>query len=393
MPLHEPCYDEDLYSDAVIADPYPHYRALRDLGPAVWLRRNDLWAVSRHAEVRECLRDHAVFSSASGIAANERANQASVGTMIASDPPEHERLRRVVAEPLLPRALDAVRERIKAAAEDLVDRLLAAGGACDAVSDLARVLPLTIVSDLVGLPEEGRGRMLRWAAATFDLLGADNERARAALPDMMEMGAYTRGVALSGRFVEGSWAARLFAAGEAGLVPKAMCPSMMLDYLAPSLDTTIFATAHLIRLLGENPDQWHRLRADPSLVPGAVNEAIRLEAPIRGFTRLVRTDHILGGTMLPAGSRVLLLFASANRDERKWPDADRFDVGRTPNDHLGFGFGVHACPGMQLARLEMRALLEALARRVTRIEVGEPVITMNNVLRGLDRLPVRLVPA
>ena len=97
--------------------------------------------------------------------------------------------------------------------------------------------------------------------------------------------------------------------------------------------------------------------------------------------------------MLPAGSRVLLLFASANRDERKWQDPDRFDVTRTPNDHLGFGFGVHACPGMHLARLEMRSLVVALARRVARIEIGEPVIEMNNVLRGLERLPARLVPA
>jgi cytochrome P450 len=162
----------------------------------------------------------------------------------------------------------------------------------------------------------------------------------------------------------------------------------MRDYLGPSLDTTIFATANMIMLFGRNPDQWEFLRSDPSLVANAINEAIRLESPIRGFTRCLTRDHMLGPTMLRRGDRALLLFASANRDERKWQHADQFDIRRKANEHVGFGYGIHTCAGMHLARLEMQALLRALIARVRRFTIGEPVAARNNVLRGLQKLPV-----
>lgn len=387
-----PTYDVDLYSDEVILDPYPHYRALRDLGPAVWLPRNGLWAVARHKDVRECLRNHDVFSSAQGVAANDQTNGISRGNLLASDPPEHDLLRQVVGAPLLPKALNEVKDRIEAAANALVDRLVERRS-FDAVVDLAQFLPVTIVSEMVGLPEEGRQNMLRWAAATFDMLGGDNQRASEAYPVVQEMRDYTLNGATPDKLKPNSWAARLYEAGERGIVPKPMCPVLMRDYLGPSLDTTIFATSHLMLLLGRNPDQWDAVRSEPSLIPNAINEAVRVESPIRGFTRFVREDYRLEDVTIPAGSRALILYASANRDERKWVEPERFDVRRIVIDHVGFGHGIHACAGMQLARLEMRSLLSALVRKVRSFEVGEPVLAMNNVLRGLQKLPMTVVPA
>jgi len=381
--------DVDLYSDEIIREPYATYRALRDAGSAVWLPRHDLWAVARFDEVREVLRNHRDFSSAQGVAANEEMNRASAGTTLASDPPLHTEQRQIIAAPLMPGALAPLRAQIEAAADALIARLVAQGS-FDAMADLARVLPVSIVSDLVGLPEEGRQNLLKWAAATFDILGAMNGRARAALPAVQEMRAYTVQQATPDRLRPGSWAARLYAAADAGKIPVERCPAMMRDYMAPSLDTTILGTGNILWLLARHPDQWERLRADPDLIPAAINEGLRLESPIRGFTRRLNAARRLGDTDLPEGARVLVLYASANRDERRWDDPERFDITRKATEQLGFGHGIHACAGMHLARLEIGAILAALVRRVRRIEVGDPVPTCNNVLRGFESLPMRL---
>jgi len=165
-------------------------------------------------------------------------------------------------------------------------------------------------------------------------------------------------------------------------------PSLFRDFIAPSLDTTILATASLFWLLGTHPDQWDLLRDNPALLRGAINEAVRVESPIRGFTRVATRDTAIDGCAVPAGTRVLLLYASANRDERKWEDPARFDIRRRNLDQLGFGFGVHSCAGMHLARLEMECLMTAFLARVRRFSVAAPQWALNNTLRGLASLQV-----
>ena len=384
-----PGYDVDLYADDVLRQPYPHYRALRDLGAAVWLPRNGLYAVGRFEDVRAALRNPGLFSSAQGVAANDHVNEMSRGTTLASDAPLHDRLRAIIAAPLLPRALEQIGPEIRAEARRLVEDLVSRGQ-FDAVTDLAQHLPLTIVSKLVGLEDYGRGSMLRWASATFNVLGAMNDRACAAMADVQEMRHYLGGSAIREHLRPGSWGDRVFAAADRGEVEPERCPVLMRDYLGPSLDTTIFATANLILLFGKYPDQWDLVRQDPTLIPGAINEALRLESPIRGFTRHLTDDATIGDVTVPKASRVLLLYASANRDERKWQDPERFDVRRRASDHLGFGNGTHMCAGLHLARLEMTALLEALVEQVRLFVIGEPVLALNNVLRGLASLPVRV---
>lgn len=384
-----PVYDVDLYDDDVLRDPYPHYQAIRDLGAVVWLPRNGLHAVGRFEDVRAALRNPGVFSSAQGVAANDHVNEMSRGTTLASDAPLHDRLRAIIGAPLLPRALEEIAPQIRAEARRLVDDLVRRGQ-FDAVTDLAQHLPLTIVSKLVGLEDYGRGSMLRWASATFNVLGTMNARGCAAMSDVQEMRGYLGGAGIRDHLRPGSWGDRIFQAGDRGEVEPERCPVLMRDYLGPSLDTTIFATANLIMLFGQNPMQWDLVREDPTLIPGAINESLRLESPIRGFTRHLAMDASIGGINIPQGSRVLLLYASANRDERKWQDAARFDIRRRASDHLGFGNGTHMCAGLHLARLEITALLEVLIEKVRRFEIGEPVLALNNVLRGLSALPVRV---
>ena len=180
----------------------------------------------------------------------------------------------------------------------------------------------------------------------------------------------------------GGWAARLFQAADDGQIELGDVGGLLIDYVAPSLDTTILGTGHLLWLLGRHPEQWARVRADPTLIPRAVDEALRFESPVRAFTRYAVADWDVDGTTIPAGSRVLVLFGSANRDERRYPEPDRFDVERDAKDHVGFGYGVHRCAGGHLAQLEMQSLLRAMVRHVETIEVGRPVALRNNVLRG-----------
>lgn len=384
-------FEADIYSDSGIASPYEIYAEIRKAGPVVWLDAQQVYALGRYQDVKKALLDHRTFLSGEGVALNDFANEISRGTTLASDAPVHAKLRNVIGAPLRPEAVAILKEQIAEAADSLVVRL-AREGSFDGVIDFARFLPVSIISTLVGLPEEGRENMLEWAAATFDCLGPDNSRSAAALPKLQEMLAYTVEGAGVDRVRPGSWSAQIYEAADQGIVPHDQVPALLLDYLGPSLDTTIFAASHLLNLLGKNPDQWVELKRNQALVDNAIEEAIRLETPLRGFSRVLAKDTEIGGMALREGSRVLLLYASANRDERKWADPDRFDVTRSnARDHLGFGFGRHGCAGQHLARLELRCLLASLLRHVSAFKVGSPVIHHNNVLRGLSSLPVQIV--
>ena len=174
----------------------------------------------------------------------------------------------------------------------------------------------------------------------------------------------------------------MFAAADGGRLDPEDVPGLLVDYIAPSLDTTILGTGHLLYLLGTHPDQYEKVRANPALIPAAVHEALRFESPVRAFTRFAEGSYSAGGVSIPAGARVLILYGSANRDERHYPEPDRFELTHDARDHLAFGQGVHRCAGGHLAQLELEALLGALVARVARIEVGEPEILMSNMLRG-----------
>ncbi len=375
-----PELDTDLYSDAAIADPYPLYRAIRDLGPAVWLRAHHAWAIARFDDVRAALRADRQLVSCRGVAMNDVVNGQVGRVTLTTDGDLHRQLRATLMKPMMPSALREVEEELQKLADKLVARL-AARESFDGIADFAQHLPLAVVSRLVGLPEEGRQRMLAWAAATFDALGALNGRSEASFSMVMEMAGYVMSVERSA-LRPGGWAARLFEAADEGRVEPGDLAGMLIDYIAPSLDTTILGTGHLLFQLGRHPEQWQLVRTNHELIPCAIDEALRLEAPVRAFSRLAVEDYDADGMTIPAGDRVLVIYASACRDERHYAGPDRFDVMRDAKDHLAFGTGVHRCAGAYLALLEMQALLRAMVTRVRHIEVSEPVAALNNVLRG-----------
>jgi cytochrome P450 len=379
----------DPYSDEFLADAHRGFRELRDLGPVVYLPQHDVYALTRYAEVREALTDWERFSSAAGVSLTEFPN--SQPGIIHMDPPEHTAERELLAPPMSRRGLHEASVEIEATAQKLVAEV-AERGIVDGVTELAQIIPVMIVSRLVGLPETGRERMLEWATYAFNSMGpAGNVRTAEGTAGVMGVVEYMQSEVWPDTVVPGSWADHAFQRGEELAVPIELMKAKILAYVMPSLDTTIQAIANALWSFGNNPDQWELLRERPDLLNRAINEVLRLESPVMTFSRLlVGGDHELGGVTIPDGARVLVMFASGNRDERKWEDPDRFDVTRDgASEHLAFGFGIHLCLGQGLARLEMRELFKALLARVERFEIGEYERIVNNTLHGFSRLEVR----
>jgi cytochrome P450 len=386
-------YRPNIYAKAAVVDPYPHYRRLRELGPVVWLHRHGAYAVPRYAECKATLRDDATFVSGNGVALNPISNRLSRGTTLNSDGVEHDRRRKLVAHRLLPRALRDLSGTVDEQAAAIVDAAVHRG-TVDAVADLASALPLAVVPDLVGWPHDERGPLIDWAGATFDALGPLNWQAVKSAPLVARMLRFTRQVVDNRAVIRGSIVDELLSKADAGTLTREECTALMIDYVAPSLDTTISAISNAVYLLATHPEQWQLLKEDPGLIPNAVNEIVRYESPLRAFARLARNDAQIAGTPIPAGSRVLVMYASANRDESEWENPDTFDIRRDAGRHLGFGNGAHACAGQALARLETAAMLRALIDRVDRIEVsGRPTWAVNNIIRRHQALPVTLDPA
>ncbi|MDN0198925.1 cytochrome P450 [Streptomyces sp. S.PNR 29] len=385
-----PSSDVDLFATDTLLDPYPVYARLRDAGPVVRLSRFDAWALPRYEQVSAALRDHETFSSASGVGFADGMNELMAGGVLASDPPHHTTLRGILSRMLMPRALRDLGPSVTAAAEEIVDRL-AAGAEFDAVSDLAEVFTPRFVADLIGLPEEGRDRILEFGASTFEGLGPFGERTPAAIRQQQALMDYVTTTAAKDRLAEGGLGARVWEAVDSGEIDEAAAITLMMAFLVTGMDTTILSLAAAVRLFAEHPDQWDALRADPSLVPAAYLEVLRIASPVTVFSRVTTRDWECDGVTIPAGDRVAVMFASANRDERKWDDPERFDITRKPSDHLTFGVGIHACVGQNLAKLEAHALLTALLARVRRFEIGKPEFIVNNTLHGLSKLPCRIV--
>ncbi|MBU3067768.1 cytochrome P450 [Nocardia sp. NEAU-G5] len=381
-----PHFDVDLFSEEVMAAPYSEFRALRDAGPVVYLDRHDVFAVARYREVRHVLGEWEAFSSVD-ISLNKPFNDYIGEGIIRADPPVHDALRSVLSSRLAPGGVRNLEPEINRRAEEIVDRLLTRGS-FDAVADLARRFPVEIVGDLIGLPKSGREPLLELIDANFNCFGPENDRTLAAVPRLAELAEYVMVSANRDVLAEGSMGRAVYDAVDAGRIPAEVAPWLVMTYVTAGMDTTVHALGHLVWLLAEHPDQWNVLRSSPSLVPQAFREVLRYESPVQVFGRTARVDWVAEDVTVPAGARLAVLYGSGNRDERKWSDADRFDVQRSNIDHLAFGYGLHGCAGQALAVLEGEAILRALLAKVARIEAGTPVRHFNNVLRGLESLPV-----
>jgi cytochrome P450 len=375
-----PAVDVDLYGRSALIDPQPVYRQIRDAGSVVWLPRHKVWAMGRFDDVRDALRDDVTFRSGAGVAANPVANLLGRKTVLSSDDSRHSVRRRILMQSLVSRAIRPSLPILRDEARAAVDRLLERDS-FDGIADFASRLPIAAVADLVGV-EVGPQQLLTWGAGTFDILGPVNRRSLDAAPTALGLLLYTMRLRRS-RVTPDGWAASVFDAAERGEISRSEARTMVIDFVAPSLDTTILATGQLLWSLGQNPDIYAQLKAEPELIPTAVVEAVRVSSPIRGFTRRVARDTEIDGVRLRAGERIVLLYAAANMDERHFDNPHTFSLHRR-GSNLGWGHGMHTCVGMQLSKLEMQTLLHELITRVETIEVSNPVPLSNNCLQGFE---------
>jgi len=381
-----PELDLDLFGDQSLRDPFSDYRQLRDAGPVVHLRRPDVFAIGRFADVQAALRDSARLISGEGVGFSDIFNAPKGLNVIQSDGDLHRRLRSTVARPLAPSQLREMRPELKSLVATRIDALKGKGW-FDAMSNLAAFLPIEAVSHLVGLPNFGREHMLEWAAAAFNLVGPDQNDADVA--SLREASQFIASLT-EDTVRDGSWAGELLAAASSGRLSMPEALGAISAYIIPSLDTTILANGHLLASLARDPASLDTLKQRPELIPSAVLESLRRDSVIRWFSRVAAEDYTVGGATIPKGARVMLLYGCANRDERHYANPDRFDITRDARDHLAWGTGSHMCVGMHLARIEMEVMVEALVEANLSLKSGSPLRGANRGLFGFEELPFRL---
>ena len=385
-----PRVDIDIFSEEVLADPWPVYRTIRDMAPVVHLVSElyDAYAVSRFDDVRAVLSDWRRFTSTQGVGFNDVSNSTSQGTIIGQDPPEHTALRKVMNERLRLSEVKELTRVVQAQADKLVAELLEQQH-FDAVSDLARRYVPTVVGELVGLEGDALHIFAAGGNATFEVFGPPNERMQAGVPILLEqlslVGALTKADMLPGSM---GW--HVYDAAERGEIPEGMSTALLFNYVGPGFDTTICAIANSLWFLARDPEQWKLFKDGTTTVAAVINETLRIEPPITQWGRFSERETEVDGITIPAQSRLAVLIGSANHDERHYsdPDPDRFDARRNPLDHLGLGHGIHSCIGANLAKAQMTAVLTAVVEQVTDLECGEAVRRLNNTTRGLGSLPV-----
>lgn len=397
----------DPFLDDVRSDPYPSYAALRDAAPVHYVEQHGFWVVSRYDDVVGVLRQPEAFSSELGMGALMRgelsggSGAAATGTLdlsvlrvlIATDPPDHTTLRRVVSRPFTPSAIAGLEQRVRDIARDCVDELIAADGRCEAdiVSSVAEPLPVLVIAEMLGIPIERRPDFKRWSDAVVGVLSGNADIA-AGQESMLEMVEFFTQIATERQHQPKDDLISVLVAGseDGQLEPMEIVVFAILLLIAGNETTTNLVT-NLLTALWMFPDAEAKLRADPSLVPKAVEEALRYDAPVQALLRGTRTPVDVAGTHLPADSLVMVLFGSANRDTRTFENAAAFKLDRANNQHLGFGAGIHLCLGAALARLEARVALDELLARTRSIEPRGPATRVDSfILRGLARLPVTL---
>jgi cytochrome P450 len=388
--------DVDPFSIEFFEDPHRIHEELREAGPVVWLSRYGIWAVARYDEVHAVLHDWQTFCSSRGVGMSDFAKEKPwrpASLVLETDPPEHDRARAVLNHVLSPAALKELRDGIAAAA-DTKARELAARGSFDAIRDLAQAFPLSVFPDAMGLRQDGREHLLPYAGLAFNAFGPDNELRRRALETAAPHIAWVMEQCQRENLRPGGLGARVHEAVDRGEITSTEAPLLVRSLLTAGIDTTVNGLGAAVSLLARFPDEWRKLHADPRLARAAFEEAIRFESPVQTFFRTTTRAVEIGGVGIGEGEKVLMFLGAANRDPRRWENAEAFDISRKPLSHVGFGSGVHVCVGQLLARVEGEAMLRALARHIEAWEItGPPKRAYNNTLRGLESLPVAVRPA
>jgi len=387
-----PTSDYDPFTEEAILDAHRYDGALRDIAPAVYLERYDVWAVARFQDVHAILPDHEHFTSTDRPFFDPKAIRPAI--LLTEDPPEHTRTRTVIMRSLSAPALRKMQEDFDRAAVELVDRLLERGGVVDGHLDIASAYVLQVFPDILGLSKEGRHHLLRFGDAAFNAFGPANEIQRRGMERAADAIAWVDRSVKRDAVDPDGLGGQMFKAADAGEITEEEAELLVRTLFAAGSDTTIYGIGSMVRAFSEHPGEYAKVRAEPKLVRNAFEEVLRFDSPSRFGGRATKDVTELDGVRLPAGARIMVMFLAAGRDPRRWENADTFDVTRKVVGHINLGYGIHACAGQALARIEGQAILNALAAKVKAIEpAGEAERAVNFQAHGHEHIPVRLIPA
>jgi cytochrome P450 len=358
------------------------------------------WAITKHADIMDIERDNVLFTNwprpvLTTTEGDELQAAVGVRTLIHLDDPQHRLVRAIGADWFRPKAMRALKVRVDELARNYVDKMMAVGPECDFVQEVAVNYPLYVIMSLLGIPESDFQRMLK---LTQELFGSDDSEFKRGsgnedqLPALLDMFQYFNGVTAARREHPTEDLASAIANARIDGEPLSDIDTVSYYLIVATAghDTTSATISGGLHGLVENPDQLQRLRDNLDLMPLATEEMIRWVTPVKEFMRTAAEDTTVRGVPIAAGESVLLSYVSGNRDEEIFTDPFRFDVGRDPNKHLAFGYGVHFCLGATLARMEVNSFFTELLPRVKSIELtGAPQHTATTFVGGLKHLPVR----
>jgi cytochrome P450 len=385
-------FEFDPFSQAAFADPFPLYEVLRDERPLYHNERRGFWALSRFEDVQSAARDKDALSNSHGVDLDATGKtQFGEGDFLETDPPEHDQLRDIVRRRFTPKAIAALEAFARANVERFLEQL-AERDTVDLADEFAWRLPIALISELLGLPVEDARRLQHLFRGSMQRDLGTPEIPPSALEAADELREYFAASIAERRAHPRDDLLSQMANAEIEGVPlgdKAVGMAFLL--FAAASDTTASLLSNALFLLARHPEQRAALIADPTVIPQAIEEILRYESPIQNMKRLALRDIELHGDVVPAGDTVLLLFGSANRDERRFPEADRLDITREIARHLGFGEGLHFCLGAPLARLEAKIALELFLPAFPSYDLAGPIerVKKQNI-RGLAKLPVTL---
>lgn len=376
------------FADEVMTDPYPFYSRLRHDDPVC--RVDEFVAISRYADVVAVLRDPATFTSTHGNTREDMPHVADT-TMITADPPKHTALRQLVNKTFTPKLVATLEPRVRTVTDQLLDAVIARGE-LDVIRDIAYPLPVTIIAEILGVDPEHSEDFKRWSDDSIAALGSGAEYGQAGRmgESMGEFYEYFgKVIDERKRSPRDDLISIMLLNAETTPSPGELVTLCFLLLVAGHETTTNLIGNGTLALLG-HPDQLEALRAQPRLASLYVEEALRYDSPVQGLYRMTTGDAEVAGTVIPANTKVLCLYAAANRDEQQFPHADQFDIERQPNLHVAFGSGVHFCLGASLARQEARIAVEQMLSRLPGLRLDpdhEPVRLLNPTIRGLRHLP------
>ena len=391
-----------LLDPEVLANPYPLFHRLRTEDPVHWDVFLHTWVVTRYTDVLEVLhrfsadRTHTPAKlQAMGLGDMSPIARLMVKQMLFMDPPAHTRLRSLASQAFSPARVAVLRTHIR----DIVKRLLDGvqdKGEMDVIRDLGDPLPAIVTAEMLGVPTDDRHQLKAWSADFAEMLGNfqhNPEHAPRMLRAVEEMTSYFKDQVLAQRDHprEGLVHSLMTAEVDGDRLTDEEVVATCIVTMVGGLETTTNLIGNGVLTLLRHPEQLHRMREDPSLIPSAVEEMLRYESPSQHTGRLAPDDVELGGRLIRKGQAVMAVMAAANRDPERFPEPDRFDVSRTDNRHLAFGYAAHFCFGAALARVEGQEVFEAIARRLYDLELQPGSLTWRNNLglRGMIALPIK----